>query len=30
LSKLAHGHLQGYPRVYGLAWAFVAHTGQPV
>ena len=26
LPKLADGHLQGYPRVYGLAWAFVAHT----
>src|ERR1700690_3606915 len=26
LPKLASGHLQGYPRVYGLAWAFVAHT----
>ncbi|HXK27862.1 MAG TPA: hypothetical protein VJ646_06385, partial [Candidatus Binatia bacterium] len=26
LPKLAEGHLQGYPRVYGLAWAFVAHT----
>ncbi|MGB7946872.1 MAG: glycosyl transferase, partial [Candidatus Binatia bacterium] len=26
LPKLAAGHLQGYPRVYGLAWAFVAHT----
>jgi cyclic beta-1,2-glucan synthetase len=26
LPKLATGHLQGYPRVYGVAWAFVAHT----
>jgi cyclic beta-1,2-glucan synthetase len=26
LPKLAEGHLGGYPRVYGLAWAFVAHT----
>ena len=26
LPKLAEGHLQGYPRVFGLAWAFVAHT----
>ena len=26
LPKLADGHLQGYPRVYGLAWSFVAHT----
>jgi cyclic beta-1,2-glucan synthetase len=26
LPKLADGPLQGYPRVYGLAWAFVAHT----
>jgi cyclic beta-1,2-glucan synthetase len=26
LPKLAGGHLQGYPRVFGLAWAFVAHT----
>jgi cyclic beta-1,2-glucan synthetase len=26
LPKLSAGHLQGYPRVYGLAWAFVAHT----
>ncbi len=24
--KLASGHLQGYPRVFGVAWAFVAHT----
>jgi cyclic beta-1,2-glucan synthetase len=26
LPKLAAGHLDGYPRVYGIAWAFVAHT----
>src|SRR5882672_1403612 len=26
LPKLAGGHLAGYPRVFGLAWAFVAHT----
>src|SRR5271165_7151502 len=26
LPQLASGHLQGYPRVYGLAWASVAHT----
>jgi cyclic beta-1,2-glucan synthetase len=26
LPKLAGGHLEGYPRVFGLAWAFVAHT----
>ncbi len=26
LPKLAGGHLQGYPRVFGVAWAFVAHT----
>ncbi|HTR63577.1 MAG TPA: glucoamylase family protein, partial [Candidatus Binataceae bacterium] len=26
LPKLAEGPLEGYPRVYGLAWAFVAHT----
>ncbi|HEX6435515.1 MAG TPA: glucoamylase family protein, partial [Candidatus Binatia bacterium] len=26
LPKLAEGHLQGYPRVFGLAWAFIAHT----
>src|SRR5262249_57694467 len=24
--KLAEGHLASYPRVLGLAWAFVAHT----
>ncbi|MGH8502562.1 MAG: GH36-type glycosyl hydrolase domain-containing protein [Gammaproteobacteria bacterium] len=26
LPKLADGPLRGYPRVYGVAWAFVAHT----
>jgi cyclic beta-1,2-glucan synthetase len=26
LPKLAEGPHRGYPRVYGLAWAFVAHT----
>ena len=26
MVKLAEGPLRGYPRVYGLAWAFVAHT----
>jgi cyclic beta-1,2-glucan synthetase len=26
LPKLAEGPLQGNPRVFGLAWAFVAHT----
>jgi cyclic beta-1,2-glucan synthetase len=26
LPKLATGHLAGYPRVFGLAWAYVAHT----
>ncbi len=26
LPKLDSGHLKGYPRVYGVAWAFVAHT----
>ena len=26
LPKLADGALAGYPRVYGIAWAFVAHT----
>ena len=26
LPKLASGHLEGYPRVYGVAWAYVAHT----
>jgi cyclic beta-1,2-glucan synthetase len=26
LPKLMEGPLAGYPRVYGIAWAFVAHT----
>jgi cyclic beta-1,2-glucan synthetase len=26
LPKLAEGHLVGYPRVIGIAWAYVAHT----
>jgi cyclic beta-1,2-glucan synthetase len=26
LPKLAQGPLEGYPRVFGIAWAFVAHT----
>src|SRR5664280_969101 len=26
LPKLAGGHLEGYPRVMGLAWAYIAHT----
>src|SRR2546429_4549414 len=26
LPKLADGPLAGYPRVYGVAWAFVVHT----
>jgi cyclic beta-1,2-glucan synthetase len=26
LPKLDSGHLRGYPRVFGVAWAFVAHT----
>src|SRR5689334_10540925 len=26
LPKLASGHLQDHPRVFGVAWAFVAHT----
>ncbi len=26
LPKIAEGHLVGHPRVYGLAWAYVAHT----
>ena len=26
LPKLSAGPLQGYPRVFGVAWAFVAHT----
>ena len=26
LPKVAEGYLAGYPRVFGLAWAYVAHT----
>jgi cyclic beta-1,2-glucan synthetase len=26
LPKLAEGHLAGYPRILGLAWAYIAHT----
>jgi len=26
LPKLANGRLRGYPRVYGLAWAIIAHS----
>jgi cyclic beta-1,2-glucan synthetase len=26
LPKIAGGHLAGYPRVFGLTWAYVAHT----
>ena len=26
LPKIAEGPLKGYPRVFGMAWAFVAHT----
>ena len=26
LPKLADGHLAGYPRVFAIAWAYVAHT----
>jgi cyclic beta-1,2-glucan synthetase len=26
LPKLSSGHLQGYPRVFGIAWTFIAHT----
>src|ERR1035441_1132571 len=26
LPKLAEGHLKGYPRILGVAWAFIAHT----
>ncbi len=26
LPKIAEGHLKGHPRVYGMAWAYVAHT----
>ena len=30
LPKLASGHLEGYPRVFGVAWAFIAHTDSRV
>ena len=30
LPKLAEGPFAGYPRVFGLAWAFVAHTDSHV
>src|SRR5215469_4691923 len=30
LPKLAGGFLAGYPRVFGIAWAFVAHTDSRV
>ncbi len=30
LPKLAEGFLEGYPRVFALAWAFVAHTDSRV
>jgi len=26
LPKLTGGHLEGYPRVLGIAWAYIAHT----
>jgi cyclic beta-1,2-glucan synthetase len=26
LPKLIEGHLEGYPRVFGIAWAVIAHT----
>src|ERR1700685_4315925 len=26
LPKLKVGHLEGFPRVFGVAWAFIAHT----
>ena len=26
LPKLAEGHLEGFPRVLGVAWAYIAHT----
>lgn len=26
LPKLTDGHLEGYPRVLGIAWAYIAHT----
>ncbi|MEO8364475.1 MAG: glucoamylase family protein, partial [Ilumatobacteraceae bacterium] len=30
LPKLAEGHLAGYPRIMGLAWAYIAHTDSRV
>ncbi len=27
LPKLADGHLAGHPRIFGVVWAYVAHTG---
>src|SRR4029077_16005961 len=30
LPKLSSGELEGYPRVYGMAWAFVAHTDRRI
>ncbi|MGO4611974.1 hypothetical protein AB4142_37120, partial [Variovorax sp. 2RAF20] len=30
LPKLGEGPFAGYPRVFGLAWAFVAHTDSHV
>ncbi|PZR71636.1 MAG: glycosyl transferase [Chthoniobacterales bacterium] len=30
LPKLAEGPLEGYPRIYGVAWAFIAHTDSRV
>jgi cyclic beta-1,2-glucan synthetase len=30
LPKLADGPLQGYPRVFGIAWAVVAHTDSAI
>ncbi|MEX2532339.1 MAG: glucoamylase family protein [Nitriliruptoraceae bacterium] len=30
LPKIIEGHLQGYPRVYGIIWGYVAHTDSRV
>ncbi len=30
LPKITDGHLEGYPRVYGIVWAHVAHTDSRV
>jgi cyclic beta-1,2-glucan synthetase len=30
LPKITEGHLQGCPRVYGIVWAYVAHTDSRV